>query len=299
MPVLLAGKSLERSAFLTMVLALKTLVVIRFHLALENLALRQQLAVLERSGKRPKLRPRDRMFCVLLSAIWHDWRSALVIVKPETVIGWRRQGFRLCWCWKSRSRNPSRPPIHEEIRKLIRHMYCENTSWGAPRIESELRLLGFDVAERTVAKYMVRKHKPSTQTWRTFLNNHLLEITDINILEPCNSTLRQFYRFAILRQIGGWMAKIRSASTNGVAKPFSGEIHISMSGNCFSAMECNVQPCYRSRRTEANPVKPSKPVCLLLDIHSASFRERGPTRQDGRIPTIADWGVYSIHARAA
>ena len=125
MPVLLAGKEFGKACLFDDGVGSKTLVVIKFHLALENLALRQQLAVLERSGKRPKLRPRDRMFWVLLSAIWHDWRSALVIVKP------------------------------------------------------------------------------------------------------------------------------------------------------------------------------SKPVCLLLDIHSASFRERGPTRQDGRIPTIADWGVYSIHARAA
>ena len=85
---------------------LKTSMVARFHMALENLALRQQLEVLERSGKRPKLRQRDRIFWVLLSAIWPDWRSALVIVNPETVLGWRRQGFRLRRCWKSRSRKP-------------------------------------------------------------------------------------------------------------------------------------------------------------------------------------------------
>jgi hypothetical protein len=97
---------------------LKTSFVARFHLALENLALRQQLDVLERSGRRPKLRRRDRIFWVLLSAIWPGWRSALVIVKPETVLGWRRQGFRLCRCWKSRSRRPGRPPISEEIRNV-------------------------------------------------------------------------------------------------------------------------------------------------------------------------------------
>ena len=178
-------------------------------------------------------------------------------------------------------------------------MCCENPTWGAPRIELELRLLGFDVAERTVAKYMARKHKPPTHTWQTFLNNHLLEITDINILEVRCSTLRQFYRFAILRHVSRWMACIRSATTNGATRPFSADIDISMSGNCFSAMECNVQPFYWSRRIEANLVKPSKPGCLLLDINSTSFRERGPPGQDGRITTIADWGVYSIHARAA
>jgi len=287
------------SAFWAIVSRFKTSVVVRFHLALENLALRQQLAILERSGKRPKLRQRDRVFWILLSVIWHDWRSALLIVKPETVIRWRQQGFRLFWNWKSRTRKPGRPPICEEIRKLIRQMYCENTSWGAPRIESELRLLGLDVAERTVAKDMARKHKPPTQTWRTFLNNHFLEITDINILEVCCSTLRQFYRFAILRHIGRWMVDIRLATTNGLAKPSSGEIHISVSSNCFGAMECNAQPCYRSRRTESHPVKPSEPVCLLLDINSTRFCERGPPRQDGRITTIDDWGMYGIRARAA
>jgi putative transposase len=131
---------------------LKKSMVARFHLALENLALRQQLDVLQRSGKRPKLRQRDRIFWILLSALWPDWRSSLVIVKPETVLGWRRQGFRLCQCWKSKTRKPGRPPINEEIRKLIRRMARENVTWGAPRIESELRLLGYTVAERTVAK---------------------------------------------------------------------------------------------------------------------------------------------------
>ena len=160
-------------AFKALVSRLKSLVVARFHLALENLALRHQVEVLERSGKRPKLRQRDRVFWVLLSALWPDWRSALVIVKPETVIGWRRRGFRLCWCWKSRSRKPGRPPINEEIRKLIRRMSQENLTWGAPRIESELRLLGYAVAERTVAKYMMRAPSSPTQTWRTFLEQPL------------------------------------------------------------------------------------------------------------------------------
>ena len=202
-------------AFKALVSRLKSLVVARFHLALENLALRHQLEVLERSGKRPKLRQRDRMFWVLLSALWPDWRSALVIVKPETVTRWRRRGFRLCWCWKSRSRKPGRPPINEEIRKLIRRMSQENLTWGAPRIESELRLLGYAVAERTVAKYMVRTPASPTQTWRTFLNNHSLEMMDIDVLKACNSTLHQFCRFAILPHVLRLTSLIRSAMTDG------------------------------------------------------------------------------------
>ena len=123
-------------ALKALVSRLKSLVIARFHLALENLALRHQVEVLERSGKRPKLRQRDRVFWVLLSALWPDWRSALVIVKPETVLGWRRQRFRLCPFWKSRSRKPGLPLISEETRNLIRRMSRENITWGEPRIES-------------------------------------------------------------------------------------------------------------------------------------------------------------------
>ena len=192
---------------------LKTSFVARFNLALENLSLRQQLDVLNCSGERPKLRQRDRIFWVLLSAIWPDWRSSLVIVKPETVLGWRRQGSRLRQGWKSRSRKPGRPPINEETRKLIQRMSRENVTCGAPRIESELRLLGDTVAERTVAKYMVRTPTSSSQTLRTFLNNHSIEMTDIDILKTCNSTLHHFCRLAILPHVLRLTSLIRSAIT--------------------------------------------------------------------------------------
>ncbi len=112
-------------------LFLRRRLVAKWSLALENLALRQQLAVLERSGKRPKLRLRDRAFWILLSAIWPAWRSALVIIKPETVMRWRRQRFWLHWRWKSRSRKPGRPTIKKEIRELIRRISQENLTWGA------------------------------------------------------------------------------------------------------------------------------------------------------------------------
>lgn len=128
--------------------------------AVENLALRQQVAVFKQSVKRPKLRPRDRIFWVLLSRLWANWRSALAIVQPETVIQWHRKGFRLYWRRKSRRRKPGRPPIEPEVRDLIRRMSRENPTWGAPRIVSELALLGHDVAEETVAKYMVRTRIP-------------------------------------------------------------------------------------------------------------------------------------------
>jgi hypothetical protein len=113
-------------------------------LAAENLALRQQLAVLTRSMKRPKLRQRDRRFWAWFSGFWPGWKTVLAIVRPETVSRWHRQGFRLYWRWKSKTKN-GRPKLDVEIRQLIRRMSRENPTWGAPRIRSELRLLGHDL----------------------------------------------------------------------------------------------------------------------------------------------------------
>ena len=128
----------------------------RAALMAENLALRHQLAVLQRSAKRAKLRKRDRIFWVWLSRLWSGWRPALLIVQPATVVKWHRQGFKIYWRWKSRKR-PGRPQVNRKIRDLIRRMSRENPMWGAPRILSELLLLGHAVAESTVAKYMVRE----------------------------------------------------------------------------------------------------------------------------------------------
>jgi hypothetical protein len=105
--------------------------------------------------------------------VWDDWRSALVIVKPETVIAWHRKGFRMFWTWKTRRGNPGRPAVSKEVRDLIRRLIRENPLWGAPRIHGELLKLGIDVGETSVAKYMVRHRRPPSQTWRTFLENHV------------------------------------------------------------------------------------------------------------------------------
>jgi helix-turn-helix protein len=139
-----------------LVASLQALVSSRAALMAENLALRQQLNVMQRSVKRPRLRWRDRVFWVWLSRLWQNWRSCLIVVQPATVIGWHRQGFKLYWRWKSRSSKVGRPPLDAEIRQLIRRMCRENATWGAPRIQSELALLGHEVAESTVATYMVR-----------------------------------------------------------------------------------------------------------------------------------------------
>src|SRR5271157_4705840 len=107
----------------------------RAALELENLALRHQIGVLQRSArKRPRLTPVDRLLWVLLSRIWSDWRSTLAIVQPETVTAWHRAGFRLFWTWKVRRGQPGRPVISREVRDLIRKMCRQNPTWGAPRI---------------------------------------------------------------------------------------------------------------------------------------------------------------------
>ena len=144
----------------------------RAALLAENLALRQQLAVVSRTAKRPRLRQRDRISWVWISRLWRGWRSALVVVQPGTVVRWHRRGFKLYWRWKSRARG--RPKVAPRIRALIRRMSRENPLWGAPRIQAELALLGHEVAESTVAKYMVRRRPgPPSQTWRSFLKNHM------------------------------------------------------------------------------------------------------------------------------
>ena len=171
-------------------LVMRSLFVSRAALAAENLALRQQLAVLQRAARRPRLRRRDRVFWVWLSRIWRNWRSVVVIVRSETVVRWHRQGFRLYWRWKSRVREIGRPRVEREIRDLVRRMCRENKTWGVPRIQSELRLLGHDVAESTVAKYMSRPRKPPSQTWRTFLENHVKEIAAIDFLTVPTVTFR-------------------------------------------------------------------------------------------------------------
>ncbi len=177
----------------------RALVLSRAAVAVENLALRQQLVVLQRSAKRPRLRRRDRLFWVWLSRLWKNWQSCLLVVNPSTVIRWYRQGFRFYWRWRSRNETPGRPRIDAEIRNLIRRMSCENPTWGAPRIQSELQLLGYQVAESTVAKYMDRHRKPPSQTWRTFIGNHVPEIAAIDFFVVATVRFRLPYCFIVLR----------------------------------------------------------------------------------------------------
>ncbi len=136
--------------------ALTALLRSRSDLVLENLALRQQLAVLQGRQPRRRMPAGGRLFWVTLRRLWPKWRNVLVVVKPETVVRWHRLGFRAFWRWRSRPKRPGRPKIDPKLRELIRRMACENPSWGAPRIHAELQLLGLEIAERTVSRYLDR-----------------------------------------------------------------------------------------------------------------------------------------------
>jgi putative transposase len=171
----------------------------RASLQLENLALRHQIGVLQRSArKRPKLAAADRFFWVWLCRLWTDWRSALVIVKPDTVIGWHRKGFQLFWTWKIRRGQPGRHPVSQQTRELIRRMSRQNPLWGAPRIHGELLKLGIDIGETSVSKYMVRRRKPPSQTWRTFLENHVKTMVSIDFFTVPTLRFQVLYVFLVL-----------------------------------------------------------------------------------------------------
>src|SRR4051794_7452868 len=168
-------------------------------LRLENLALRQQLTVLRRSApKRLKLTRADRIFWVWLRRVWGDWKSALIIVKAETVIAWHRRGFRLFWTWRIRRGKPGRPRVPQEIRDLIRMLSHNNPRWGAPRIHGELLKLGIEITEPTVAKYMVRHRKPPSQSWRTFLENHVKTMVSVDFFTVPTIRFEILYVFVVL-----------------------------------------------------------------------------------------------------
>jgi putative transposase len=167
-------------------------------LHLEILALRHQLQVLQRSQpRRLRLARADRCLWAWLSRTWGDWRTALVIVKPETVVAWHRKGFRLFWTWKSRG-GTGRPALPPDVRTLIRQIARENPLWGAPRIHGELLKLGVNVSQATVAKYMARPAKPPSQSWRTFLTNHVQQIAAADFFVVPTATYRLLFVLVIL-----------------------------------------------------------------------------------------------------
>ena len=168
----------------------------RRDLALENLLLRQQLAVFKENGVRPRLSAADRSFWMLVSKLWPGWRDALCIVRPETVIRWHREGFRRYWARKCRRQG--RPVLDPRIRALIRRMSRANPLWGATRIRGELLKLGIEIAQTTVAKYMTRDRKPPSQGWRAFLENHAGDIIATDFFTVPTVTFRVLFVLVVL-----------------------------------------------------------------------------------------------------
>jgi putative transposase len=189
---------LALSALHWLTVAMVTTFKSRTALQVENLALRHQLAVLRRSVKRPKLTSADRLLWAWLCEAWSDWRSSLLIVKPETVIGWHRKGFRLFWTWKVHRGQSGRPSVSKEIRQLIRQMSRDNPLWGAPRIHGELLKLGIDIGETSVGKYLARRRKPPSQTWKTFLENHVKTMVSIDFFTVPTIRFQVLYVFLVL-----------------------------------------------------------------------------------------------------
>jgi hypothetical protein len=186
------------SLVLALLSALRAALRTHADLTLENLALRQQLVLLRRRSKRPQFSPLDRVFWVWLSQRWARWREALQVVRPETVIRWHRLGFRAFWTWKSRCGRTGRPPIGSELADLVRTMALANPLWGAPRIHGELLKIGFGISQRSVARLMPRRPKPPSQTWRTFLHNHLADLVSVDFFVVPTATFRVLYVFVVL-----------------------------------------------------------------------------------------------------
>jgi transposase InsO family protein len=165
----------------------------------ENAALRRQLIVLRRKMRgRVRLTNNDRWFLIQLYRWFPSILQVLTIVQPETLVRWHRAGFRCYWRWKSHSRG-GRPQIETDLRALIRQMSMENPLWGAPRIHGELLKLGFEVAQSSVAKYMVKRRGPPSQGWRTFLRNHAPDIAAMDLFVAPTIGFDLLYAFVIVR----------------------------------------------------------------------------------------------------
>jgi transposase InsO family protein len=165
----------------------------------ENVALRHQVVVLRRMvHKRVRLTNSDRLFFIQLYRWFPSVLKVITVIRPETLVRWHRAGFRRYWRWKSRSFG-GRPQISAELRTLIRRMSIENPLWGAPRIHGELLKLGFEVAQSSVAKYMVKRAGPPSQRWGTFLRNHAPNIAAMDLFVVPTIGFDLLYAFVIIR----------------------------------------------------------------------------------------------------
>jgi putative transposase len=173
----------------------------RGHLVLENLALRQQLTVLKRRRPRPILGLFDKLFWVVARRIWSGWKQNLIIVTPETVVRWHRAGFRLYWKMISKVRTQAgRKQTPKEVRELIFRMVAENQTWGAPRIHGELLMLGLDLSERTISRWMKRapRNPEPAKRWMVFLRNHREAIAAMDFFTVPTMSFGVLYCFFVI-----------------------------------------------------------------------------------------------------
>ena len=188
----------------------------RANLAIENATLRQQLAAYQRREVRPKLMPQDRVLWRWLSSLWPRWQRCLVMVKPATVIDWRRWGWRKLWGWKSRQK-PGRPPIPAEHIALIRRISRDHPEWGEDKIAHELSLkLGVTHSTSTVRKYMVPRLRPQdkSQRWLTFVTNHAAEMFGVDFAVQYTATFGIVYIFIVME-----LGSRRIVHTNVTTRP--------------------------------------------------------------------------------
>src|SRR5258706_855262 len=193
----------------------------KIRLEAENAALRHQLIVLRRTLRgRVRFTNHDSWFFVQLFRWFPSILTVLTIIRPETLVRWHRVGFRCYWRWKSRRRG-GRPPIDTDLRALIRQMSTENLLWGAPRIHGELLKVGFEVAQSSVAKYMVKRRGPPSQGWKTFLRNHAPDIAAMDLFVVPTIGFKLLYGFMIVRLDRRdlvWISVTTNPTAQGVAR---------------------------------------------------------------------------------
>jgi putative transposase len=168
--------------------------------AIENPALRMQIAAFQRKRKRPLLTTLDRVFWITLRTPWSDWRHPLLYVQADTVVRWQRERFRRFWARLSKPQRQrrGRPGTAAELRRLIEQMARVNPLWRAPRIHGELEMLGIAISERTVSRILRRLRWPRNQTWRTFLHNHVGQIVSIDFFTVPTITMKVLFVFIVL-----------------------------------------------------------------------------------------------------
>jgi hypothetical protein len=196
----------------------------RHRLEVENIFLRHQLNVALRHARRPRLCNSDRLLMVWMIRLWPSLLALSRIVQPDTILRWHRGGYRAYWRWKSQAR-PGRPQVSRELRELIRRMSKENALWGAPRIQGELLKLGFEVAESTVSKYMIQRRGPPSQSWRTFLRNHMDTIAAIDLcVVPAVVGLPDLETPPYTKRRRKWLELLSETAPGGKAGPRSSSI---------------------------------------------------------------------------